>query len=334
MNDFPLILNSTNSIFTYNIYFHGMMRQKPEYLCPGDLIAIVAPAGKVRPEEVLPAVGWLENRGYRIWQGAHWLGSFFQFSGTLEERLDDLQQALDNPEVKAILFARGGYGLIHLAAKISLDGFIRNPKWLAGYSDITILHSICANLDIASLHGPMLRGAIDPDGIPSGSFVSMVSMLEGQKENYHAENSAFNRAGVAEAPLVGGNLSLLYSLLGTPFDLNTEGKILFIEDIGEYLYHVDRMMYSLNLAGKLHKLKGLVIGQFTDVKDNQEPFGKNLEQVIFDAVAGYDYPVCFGFQAGHEKINHPMVFGHNWRLNVGIESVIFMETDDKFHNPL
>lgn len=303
--------------------------QKLEYLQPGDLIAIVAPAGKVRAEEILPAISWLEKRGYRIWQGAHLLGSFFQFSGTMEERLGDLQEALDHPEVKAILFARGGYGVIHLAGKFSMDLFNINPKWLAGYSDITIMHSILANHGIPSLHGPMLRGAATPGGNTGASFVSMISMLEGDKASYCFETGVPNRPGIAEAPLTGGNLSLLYSLLGTPFDSNTGGKILFIEDIGEYLYHIDRMMHSLKHAGKLKDLKGLVVGQFTDVKDNQDPFGQKVEEIIFNAVADYDYPVCFGFQAGHEGTNHPMIFGHRWRLEVTGDAVNFMEMDDE-----
>ena len=310
-----------------------MMTKKPGYILPGDMIAVVAPAGKVKPEEVLPPIAWLERRGYRIWQGAHLLGGCFQFSGTADERLADLQEALDHPEVKAIIFARGGYGLVHLADRIRPDGFLKNPKWLAGYSDITILHNMSAGLGIPSLHGPMLRGSTGPDGNPSGSFESMMQILEGNGANYTFDARPHNRAGLAQAPLTGGNLSILYSLLGTPFDIDTEGKILFIEDIGEYLYHIDRMMHSLKLAGKLQKLKGLVVGQFTDVRDNPEPFGKNVEEIISHAVAGYEYPVCFGFQAGHEKTNHPMILGHRWRLAVTAETVTFSELIDETGKP-
>lgn len=287
-----------------------------QYIQPGHLIAVVAPAGKVQPERIMPAIQWLENRGYRVWQGEHMLGCNFQYSGTDEERTADVQTALDNPEVKAIIFARGGYGTARIVEKLNFDSFIKYPKWLVGFSDITILHNICNRLEIPSLHGAMVRDGLGSDGTPTSGFLAMIEMLEGKQIRYNMNPYPLNKSGRVKAQLVGGNLSLLYSLIGTTFDLDTTGKILFIEEIGEYLYHTDRMMTSLRLAGKLKGLKGLVVGMFTDVKDNPEPFGKSVEEVIAEAVSGYDFPVCFGIKAGHGEPNLPMIFGNNWSLEV------------------
>lgn len=301
-----------------------------KYIQPGDLIAIVAPAGKVQPERVLPAIHWLENRGYQVWQGEHLFGSCFQYSGTDEERTVDLQSALDNPEVKAIIFARGGYGTVRIVEKLNFDAFTKYPKWMAGFSDITILHNICNQLEIHSLHGAMVRDGVSSNGIPTSGFLAMIEMLEGKQTQYKLEPYLLNKAGSTTAPLVGGNLSLLYSLLGTPLNLDTTGKILFIEEIGEYLYHTDRMMTSLLLAGKLKGLKGLVIGQFSDVKDNPEPFGISVEEIISEAVAGYDFPVCFGMQAGHGEPNLPLIFGKEWRLEVNETGAILNPAINEF----
>jgi len=287
-----------------------------QYIQPGHLIAVVAPAGKVQPERIMPAIQWLENRGYRVWQGEHMLGCNFQYSGTDEERTADVQTALDNPEVKAIIFARGGYGTVRIVEKLNFDSFIKYPKWLVGFSDITILHNICNRLEIPSLHGAMVRDGLGSDGTPTSGFLAMIEMLEGKQIRYNMNPYPLNKSGRVKAQLVGGNLSLLYSLIGTTFDLDTTGKILFIEEIGEYLYHTDRMMTSLRLADKLKGLKGLVVGMFTDVKDNPEPFGKSVEEVIAEAVSGYDFPVCFGIKAGHGEPNLPMIFGNNWSLEV------------------
>lgn len=288
-------------------------------LRPGDLIAVVAPAGMVTPAQIMPGVDWLEKRGYRIWLGPNLFGRSFQFSGSDAERLSDLQQALDLEEAKAIIFARGGYGTIRIAGLADFGKFRENPKWLAGYSDITIIHSICASLGIPSIHGAMVRNSMGPDGVPSAGFVRMVEMLEGKRGGYHTGSHSLNRNGIASAPVIGGNLSLLYSLIGTPFDLDTRGRILFIEDVGEYLYHIERMMISLRLAGKLSGLKGLVVGEFSEVKDNPEPFGMTVEEIISDAVKDYDFPVCFGFPAGHGAVNLPVEFGTVWDLSVDNE---------------
>jgi muramoyltetrapeptide carboxypeptidase len=193
-----------------------------KYIQRGDLIAIVAPAGKVQPERVLPAIHWLENRGYRVWQGEHLFGSYFQYSGTDEERTADLQSAFDNPEVKAIIFARGGYGTVRIVEKLNFDVFAKFPKWLAGFSDITILHTINNLLQLPSLHGAMVRDGVSSDGIPTPGFLAMIETLEGKQTRYKLEPNLLNKAGSVKAQITGGNLSLLYSLIGTPYDLDNK----------------------------------------------------------------------------------------------------------------
>jgi muramoyltetrapeptide carboxypeptidase len=231
--------------------------------------------------------------------------------------------------VKAIIFARGGYGTVRIVEKLNFDVFAKFPKWLAGFSDITILHNICNRLEIPSLHGAMVRDGVGSNGIPTPGFLAMIETLEGKQTRYNLDSYPLNKAGKAKAQITGGNLSLLYSLIGTPYDLDTNGKILFIEEIGEYLYHTDRMMTSLRLAGKLKDLKGLVVGQFTDVKDNPDPFGKSVEEIIIEAVAGYDFPVCFGMQAGHGEPKLPLVFGQEWSMEVNETSAILKPANNE-----
>ena len=307
--------------------FTKKIMPKLGYLNPGDMIAVVAPAGKVLPEQVLPGIEWLKINGFRVITGHHLLSVEFQFAGKDNERNADLQSALDHPEVKAVIFARGGYGTIRTLESITLEGFRKHPKWLVGFSDITILHNICANMDTPSIHGPMLRGFLEKDGQPSESFLRLMNVLSGKKPVYQFGSQTANRPGLTTGKLAGGNLSLLYSLLGTPYDMDTENKILFIEDIGEYLYHIDRMMISLRLAGKLRNLKGLVVGQFTGVKDNEEPFGKTVEEIILEATRGYGYPISFGCPSGHGTPNLPLIFGHNCTLqtDLNLTTILFEE---------
>lgn len=287
------------------------------FLQPGDLIGVVAPAGKVLPGQILPALDWLEQRGYRIWTGEHLFGSYYQYSGNDQQRLDDLQGALDHPEIKAIIFARGGYGTVRIIGKLDFGKFLASPKWIVGYSDITLLHAACARIGIPSLHGSMMRNGVSDSGIPDPGFLEAIRMLEGYKPDGATTHHPLNRPGRAEATIIGGNLSLLYSTLGTPYEPDTDGKILFLEEVGEFLYHTDRMMQSLRLAGKLARLNALVVGTFSEVKDNQEPFGRQVEEIISEAVSDYNYPVCFGFPAGHGLHNQPLVFGWKYTLTVG-----------------
>ena len=288
----------------------------PPPIKPGDKIRIVSPAGKVAEKYVLPAVEWLTRPGYKVELGKHVFDTHFQFAGTDAERLEDLQTALDDPETAAIICSRGGYGTVRIIDKLDFSGFRKHPKWLVGFSDITILHAAINKLGIATIHGAMPRFFFDENGQSNENLDSLMQLLKGNPVEYKIETQPENRTGSCTAGIVGGNLSIMVSLLGTKYEIDTRGKILFIEDIDEYLYHTDRMMHQLKLAGKLDKLAGLLVGNFTDVKDNESPFGKTVHEIIGEAVADYNYPVCFGFPAGHDKRNLALAFGMNWNLEV------------------
>lgn len=297
------------------------------YLNKGDKIRIVAPAGKIQKELVLQGVEWLKTIGFKVETGTHVTDERNQFAGSDENRLADMQEALDDRDAKAIICARGGYGSIRLINKLNFTKFKKHPKWLVGFSDITVFHSVFNKLRIASIHGPMLRHFPNPGEEGSESVQHLFQLLKaGHTKAYKTIAGKYNREGNAKAELVGGNLSILYSLMGTHFDLNVKGKILFIEDIGEYLYHTDRMVHSLKMSGKLGGLKGLVVGDFTSMKDNKASFGMNVHEIIADAVNEYNYPVCFGFPAGHNKINLPLVFGRGWELDVTGQSSVLKLT--------
>lgn len=288
----------------------------PPYLQTGSKIRIVSPAGKTDEKHILPAAEWLEKQGYKIELGKHVFARHFQFAGTDQQRLEDLQTALDDPETNAILCSRGGYGTVRIINRLNFSKFMKNPKWLVGFSDITILHSCINGLGFATVHGVMPRHFFDKDGKVSESLDSLMKLLTGKEINYLFSNSESNQAGKVSGELIGGNLSIISSLQGTKYELDTKGKILFLEDIDEFLYHTDRMIHQLKLAGKLNDLAGLVLGDFTDMKDNESPFGKNVHEIIMDAVQDFNYPVAFGFPAGHDKKNMALVFGKKWELDV------------------
>jgi muramoyltetrapeptide carboxypeptidase len=288
----------------------------PPPIKPGDKIRIVSPAGKVDEKYVRPAVEWLVAQGYRVELGKHVFDTHFQFAGTDDDRLKDLQTALDDPKTSAIICSRGGYGTVRIIDKLDFSGFRKHPKWLVGFSDITILHAAINQLGISTIHGAMPRFFFDENGQANENLVSLMELLTGNQAEYKIDVHPENRFGSCKAGIVGGNLSIIVSLLGTKYEIDTRGKILFIEDIDEYLYHTDRMMYQLKLAGKLDELAGLVVGDFTDVKDNESPFGKTVNEIIAEAVADFDYPVCCGFPAGHDKRNLALTFGMNWNLEV------------------
>ncbi len=291
----------------------------PGFLQQGDRIQIVSPAGKVNKDKILSGTDLLEEQGFEVLFGDHVFTNHFQFAGTDEERLRDLQQALDDPKCKAIICARGGYGSIRIADQINFTQFKKNPKWLVGFSDITVLHSLFQKEGFCSIHGAMPGFYLD-EGQPSESFLSLMKILKGEKLEIECPTEKLNRKGVSEAPIIGGNLSILYSLLGTSIEPDTNDKILFIEDLSEYLYHLDRIMHSLKLSGKLAHLKGLVVGQFTDMKDNDSPFGQSVEEIILNAVKEYDFPVCFNFPVGHVDQNLPLMVGAKYQLDVSDNS--------------
>lgn len=298
----------------------------PPYLQPGDTIALVCPAGYMPPEKAQTCIDTLRAWGYAVRVGITLAGdSPNYFSGTDEERLADLQQALDDPSVKAILCARGGYGLSRIIDKIDFSAFVQAPKWIIGFSDVTVLHAhIYTHYKIATLHAPMANAF--NDGGAEGEFVgSLRNELEGKKAKYTSDVHPLNRKGEAVGTLVGGNLSILAHLSGTPSEVKTKGKILFLEDVGEYLYNIDRMLYQLKRNGRLDKLAGLIIGGFTDMKDTTRPFGKDVYSIIHDIVAEYDYPVCFGFPVSHEKENYALKHGVGYKLKAGKHKVTLEE---------
>jgi muramoyltetrapeptide carboxypeptidase len=235
-----------------------------------------------------------------------------QFAGSDEERAADLQQMLDDPSIKAIISARGGYGTIRIVDQLDFSLFKKQPKWIIGYSDITVLHSHLHTLGFETLHATMPVNF----GVNEEATLSLKNMLFGSNASYTFGPHTLDRRGNASGPLVGGNLSLLYALNGSISDIDTTGKILFLEDLDEYLYHVDRMMVSMKRSGKLKGLAGLIVGGMTEMKDNEIPFGKTAEQIVFDAVKDYDYPVCFDFPAGHVDRNLAMILGRRVNLKV------------------
>jgi len=287
----------------------------PPALSPGDKIAIVAAARKVSSEEMQPAIDILHSWDFEVMKGMYLFEDDRQFAGTDQQRWADLQMMLDDASVKAILFARGGYGMIRIIDKLDFHKFLKSPKWLIGFSDVTVLHNhVNYHCKVETLHAPM---AINFSKAPAVVLERIKHVLVGQTTHYELSPHIFNKLGKANAELVGGNLSLIHTLAGTESDLHTKGKILFLEDLDEYLYHIDRMMMNLKRSGKLKSLKGLIVGGMSDMKDNVIPYGKSAEEIILDAVKEYNFPVCFEMNAGHIQENNPLVFGRKVKLNVG-----------------
>jgi muramoyltetrapeptide carboxypeptidase len=298
----------------------------PPYLKTGDTIGIVCPSGYMAAERILACVTTLKSWGFRVKIGKTVGGdSVNYFSGTDEQRLEDLQDMLDDENIAAILFGRGGYGLSRIIDQISFKKFRRSPKWILGYSDITLLHAhIYSNYEIATGHCPM-AGAFGDAGPDDPYIHSIRELLTGGKSEYICDPHPFNRRGETEAVLMGGNLTLLAHAIGGSSDFKTKGLILFIEDIGEYLYNMDRMLYQLKAAGKFNKPAALLIGSFIDMKDTERPFGKDAYEIIRDILDPYDFPVCYGFPVGHVKENYALKCGAEFRLKIGKDKVILEE---------
>ena len=286
----------------------------PPYLKEGDRIEIVAPSGKVNPEYVQHSQSVLESWGFRVELSEHIFTEYGRFAGTANERLSDLQKALDNPENKAIFCARGGYGVVHLLENLSLELFGKNPKWLIGYSDITALHAKINNNGICSIHAPMSAHLAEEDGHDKASL-HLKNLLLGNPIRYEINTHPLNKTGKAKGTLRGGNLSVLYGLRGTPYDFPPENTILFIEDVEEKPYHIERMMYNLKLGGILQNISALLVGQFSGCEED-ESMHKTIYESISDLVSGYDFPVCFNFPAGHVKENFPLICGKTIELLV------------------
>jgi muramoyltetrapeptide carboxypeptidase len=289
----------------------------PPFLQKGDKIGIVAPARWVSPKEIEPALKVFESWGLVVVCGENLYSRHHQFAGTDQQRTADMQAMLDNNTIRAIICARGGYGTVRIVDKLDFRKFASKPKWIAGFSDITALHAHIENLyGIETLHAPMPFNHQDETN-KKASFVTLKKALFGKNLSYEVEPGEFSRKGLAQAALTGGNLSMLYSLSGSVSECDTNGKILFIEDLDEYLYHLDRMMQQLKRSGKLARLAGLIVGSMSKMRDNQVPYGKTAKEIIAEAVKDYDYPVLFDFPAGHEPLNQTLVLGRTVSLEIG-----------------
>ncbi|HEX4958367.1 MAG TPA: LD-carboxypeptidase [Lacibacter sp.] len=298
----------------------------PPYLQPGDTIAITCPAGYMPLEKAETCIHTLQQWGYEVLAGKT-LGSksINYFSGTDEERLNELQAMLDAPEVKAILCGRGGYGVSRIIEQLDFTQFRKNPKWIIGFSDITVLHAhINRNFKIATLHAPM-AAAFNDGGYKNKYVKSLKQALEGIPAKYQCKSHALNRTGIVTGELIGGNLALLAHLTGSTSDIQTKNKILFLEDVGEQHYNVDRMMIQLKRSGKFEQLAGLIIGGFSDMQDTQRPFGKKVYQIIHEHIAEYKYPLCFGFPVSHDKENLALKCGMDYELRINPHSAQLTE---------
>lgn len=298
----------------------------PPYLKKGDTIGITCPAGYMAKEKAQNCIDTLQQWGYNVMVGKT-LGSDSAnyFSGTDDERLNELQAMLDDDSIHAILCGRGGYGVGRIIDGLDFKKFKRKPKWIIGYSDITVLHShIFSTCKIASIHAPM-ASAFNDGGASNEFVLSLKKMLSGKKNSYACASQLLNKPGTAMGELVGGNLSLLAHLTGTPSDIDTKNKLLFIEDVGEYIYGADRMLYQLKRSGKLANLAGLIVGGFTDMKDTDRPFGKTIDDAISDIVKEYNYPVCFHFPVSHSEENYALKIGGIYKLAVGKTKVRLSE---------
>jgi muramoyltetrapeptide carboxypeptidase len=300
----------------------------PPYLKKGDTIGITCPAGFITLEDIQPAITKMKEWGFEIKIGNAIGKKDFTFGGTDEERLLDFQQLLDDKNIKAIMCARGGYGAVRIIDQLDFKKFIIKPKWIIGFSDITVLHShLNKNFNIASIHSKMCNsfpkdwGKAEPVQIET--IESIKKCLLGEKMEYNTVPNEKNKTGIAAGILIGGNLKTLETLAGSKSDINTDGKILFVEDTGEYLYSIDRMFWNLKRSGKLSKLKGLIIGGFKvkPADTPEEEFGKNLFEIILEKVKEYNYPICFDFPVGHQKNNFALKCGVRHRLQVDTTTV-------------
>ena len=288
------------------------MNQIP-YLHQGSKVAIAAPARKVTPDQMQFAINWLNEKGFVPVYDDSLYAIEHIFAGNDEFRANVIQKYLDDDSIDAIWFARAGYGCIRIIDKLDFTYFLKHPKWIVGFSDATVFHGKLSRLGCPTLHASM---PFFLENKTKDALQSLYDALTGNTLHYVIPEHPLNRKGEAEGEIVGGNLSVLYSMMGSNSFPETDGKILFIEEVDEYIYHVDRMMHALKRAGKLAHLKALVVGGLTQIHDNSDPFGMSVEEVIADAVKDYDYPVCFSFPAGHFSDNRAVVLGRKAKIEI------------------
>lgn len=306
-----------------NVKSYTMREKRPPVLRPGDLIYITAPAKAIEQEHVLFAKELFEDEGFRVMISEHCLGQNNYFSGTDEERQADLQFGMDHPEVKAIICARGGYGCVRILDRLQWAGMLREPKWMVGFSDVTVFHHRLQRFGISSIHGSMVLNFKDNS---SEALNTMMAALKGTDVSIECPPTPSNKNGAAEGRLIGGNLSIVYSLLGTDDQLDFTDAILFVEDLAEHLYHIDRMFYALKKCGALDRIKGLIVGGMTDMEDTATPFGKTLDEIILEHFQFRNIPIAFGFPAGHISDNRALILGDQCKLEVSAEKTLLSYT--------
>lgn len=285
----------------------------PPHLSKGDLIYITAPAKATDMASVTFTKDFLERTGFRVLLSEHCLGSYLYFSGTDEQRAADMQFGIDHPEVKAILCARGGYGCIRIVDQINWANMLREPRWLIGFSDITVFHHRLMKLGVQSIHGSM---PLNFEKNSPEALETMLAILRGEKPVIHCSPNAANHTGTAEGTLIGGNLSIVFSLLGTDDAFCFDGGILFLEDLAEQLYHLDRMFFALKKAGVLSKIRGLIIGGMTDLEDTDNPTGFTIHGIVSQHFTYSRIPICYDFPIGHFEDNRSVIVGSKVKLNV------------------
>ena len=290
---------------------------QPESLKSGDTISILAPSGVLNnfDNKITKAINIFKSWGLNVVLGNHIYDKNGHFAGTDKNREKDFQKALDNKNIKAIWCARGGYGAVRIIDKLNFDNYLKNPKWIIGFSDITVIHNKLNFLNSESIHAMMITGFEDI-GQNNDSLSKLKNVLFGDSLSYSIASNKNNKTGKSEGIIVGGNLTLIQSTIGSKTELKMKDKILFIEEIGEYAYHIDRMLYSLKRAGYFENCKGLIVGQISDVKKNTTDFGRSINELILDVLDEYNFPILFDFPAGHEKTNFPIILGRKVILDV------------------
>ena len=295
---------------------------QPQYLKSGDKIGIVSPAGHISSEIVEKAAIVIESKGYEVVRGEHLKCKHHQFAGSDRDRQEDLQEMLDNQDIKVIICSRGGYGMIRLIKNLDFIAFRENPKWVVGFSDITVLHAhLNHNLNIASIHGPMLKMlAEQPESI---STKMLFDILKGDSPEIKLNSKSMSGSALIEGKLTGGNLSIICSLIGTDYDFDPVGKILFIEDIGEHHYKIDRMLHQLLLSNKLTGLKAIILGQFSELKDDAEYFGEVIADMLRNKLDGEGPVIISGFPSGHEDTNLSLILNSRYQISFEEEQLVF-----------